>query len=256
MTVLTLISDSGWKDHYLPAVKGFVLSNAAGTNLVDITHGIAPFNVGEAAFVLRNCWRHFPEGTIHLAGVAGGAGNPGRWLAAQVEGQFFVVPDNGFLSLMLDEEPEQVVELKPERDEDLLFPLLKVGSAAAVKLLNGKSLADLGEATQQYLRLANLAPLVEEKMLKGTVIYVDRPGNAIINLRKKDFRQFGKKPFRLYTSRNEYFRRLHQHYHEVPEGEKVAFFNSSGYLEIAINHGNASQLLGLELGKVVLVEFK
>jgi hypothetical protein len=102
----------------------------------------------------------------------------------------------------------------------------------------------------------NLQPVIEKNVIKGSVIYIDSFQNVITNISKDLFSTIQKgRDFILYFRKNESISQLSWHYNEVPEGEKLCLFGISNYLEIAINKGNASGLLGLHLGDIVRVEF-
>ena len=120
MGLLTLLTDFGYRDHYVAALKARLLHLAPTLSVVDISHGVEPYNIAHAVHVLRSVFRDFPAGTTHLIGVsdygasANGAVAAPAWHAAAHEGHYFVAADNGLLALLCDDIPEQLVRLYPE----------------------------------------------------------------------------------------------------------------------------------------------
>ena len=139
----------------------------------------------------------------------------------------------------------------------LHFPLADIFVKAACHLANGGTLAEIGIAVDSVENKMNLHPVIEKNLIKGAVIYIDSFQNVITNVTKEFFNrvQQGRR-FILYFKRNETINHLSWHYNEVPEGEKLCLFGISDHLEIAINKGNASGLLGLNLGDSVIIDFQ
>jgi len=257
MAIITLTTDLGEKDIYQAVIKGSILKLLPDVNIVDITHNVAAFNIQQAAFILKNSFSYFPEDTVHLIGVDTVNNNETRYIAVKYKNHFFVGADNGIFSLMIDQEPEQIVELNLIQDFKFLhFPLADIFVKAACHLAQGGKLEEIGLPVAEFEKKMNLQPVVEKSLIKGGVIYIDSYQNVITNITKDFFNnvQNGRK-FRLSFKRNESIDQLSWHYSEVPEGEKLCLFGISEHLEIAINKGNASGLLGLNLGDSVIIEF-
>lgn len=264
MSILTLTTDLGTKDYYTAALKAAVYSLIPEVRIVDITHHIPAFDLAKAGFVLRNVWREFPTGTIHVIGVDTQWSQRSPFVVVQCEGHYFIGCDNGIFSLILDAEKEaEVYTLRMKGDEDLGFPTKTVFVPAAAAIAGGTPLADLGQKAEHYKVRQAIHPVVEYDNIRGTVIYVDGYGNVITNITRGLFeREVGNKPFSIVLrSGDRDLDRICRSYSEVPEGEKLALFTSGGYLEIAINHGvegsggGASSLLGLREDDIVRVEF-
>lgn len=255
MPVITLLTDLGNKDFYVPLVKGQILSALPNANITDISHEVHPFNIAEAAFILKGCYKAFPTGTVHIIAIDSEQEKEPACILVRAEDQYFITHDSGFISLVLEEEAiEEVINL-PFDAADLVFPSSKIFVPAAVAILEGKKLQTLG-TPGNFVRKANLRPVIEESIIRATVVYIDNFGNAVTNFHISDFERYrGSRPYRIYISRQEYFDKISRHYGEVPEGEKVCLFASNGFLEIAINKGNGSGLLGIKIGKTVLIEF-
>ena len=257
MAIITLTTDLGDKDIYQAALKGSILKLLPGVNIVDITHSVAAFNVQQAAFILKNCFYYFPETSVHLIGIDTVYNTETRYLAVRYKGHYFVGADNGIFSLMFDNDPDEMVEINIMQDLKFLhFPLADIFVKAACHLASGGMLKDIGLPVSTIEKKMNLQPVIEKNVIKGVVIYIDSFQNVITNVTKEFFNkvQQGRR-FTLYFKRNETINHLSWHYNEVPEGEKLCLFGISDHLEIAINKGNASGLLGLTLGDSVIIDF-
>lgn len=255
MPLITLISDWNNKDFYVGMIKGKVLSRVPEASLVDISHEIEPFNLSQAAFVLRNSYPHYPPGTIHLV-LINTEPEPGQAIiAALYEGHYFIGTDNGVFGLLFKSEPEKIVKVPFENME---FPsVLDAYTTAACQLLSGEALEQLGEATETFQKQLPRRAVIEESVINGSVIYIDSYQNAFTNITRDLFDRIGKgRPFEIFLSSNHYrIDKITMRYGEVPVGELVVIFNSLDLLEIAINKGPAVQLLNLMIGSTIRVKF-
>jgi S-adenosyl-L-methionine hydrolase (adenosine-forming) len=258
MAIITLTTDLGDKDIYQAALKGSILKLLPTVNIVDITHSVAAFNVQQAAFILKNSFYYFPEETVHLIGIDTVYNSDTKYLAVRYKNHYFVGSDNGIFSLMFDSEPEEIVEINIMQDLKFLhFPLADIFVKAACHLAGGGKLDEIGLPIENMEKKMNLQPVVEKNMIKGVVIYIDSFQNVITNITKEFFNKIQQgRQFTLSFKRNETINHLSWHYNEVPEGEKLCLFGISDHLEIAINKGNASGLLGLNLGDSVIIDFE
>jgi S-adenosylmethionine hydrolase len=258
MAIITLTTDLGYKDFYQAALKGSILSQLSNANIVDISHDISAFNIPQAAFILRNAFHHFPKGTVHLIGIDSVFNEKTRYLALKYREHYFVGSDNGIFSLLFEEEPAEIVELNIMQDLKYLhFPLSDIFPKAATHLARGGRLKDIGIPVSGVEDRMTLQPVIERDIIRGSVIYIDSFQNIITNITKEIFTRVQlNRDFTLFFKRNESISQLSWHYNEVPEGEKLCLFGISNHLEIAINKGNASGLLGLHLGDIVRIEFQ
>lgn len=257
MAIITLTTDLGYKDFYQAALKGSILTLLPNVNIIDITHNISAFNIPQAAFVLKNAFPYFPKGTVHLIGINSVFDEKTKYLAVNYKGHYFVGSDNGVFSLIFDEHPSEIVELSIMQDLKFLhFPLTDIFAKAACHLAAGGKMKEIGIPVDELEEKVHLQPVIEHNVIKGSVIYIDSFQNVITNISKDLFSKIQQnRDFMLYFRKNESISQLSWHYNEVPEGEKLCLFGISNYLEIAINKGNASGLLGLHLGDIVRVEF-
>jgi S-adenosylmethionine hydrolase len=250
MAIITLTTDLGDKDIYLAALKGSIFKLLPTVNVVDITNSVSPFNVQQAAFILKNSFHYFPEATVHLIGIDTVFNNATKYLAIRYK--------NGIFSLMFNAGPDEVVEITIMQDLKFLhFPLADIFVRAACHLAEGGKLNEIGIPLNSITKKMNLQPIIDRNQIKGSVIYIDSFQNVITNITKEFFNnaQRGRR-FILYFKRNETIHNLSWHYNEVPEGEKLCLFGISDHLEIAINKGNASGLLGLNIGDSVMLDFE
>ena len=248
MAIITLTTDLGHKDFYQSALKGSILSILPDVKMIDITHEIPSFNIARTAFILKNAYPYFPKNSVHLIGINSLFHEGSHYLAMKYKEHYFVGSDNGIFSLLLDgDKPQQLVELNIIQDLRYLhFPLVDILCKAACHLATGGTLLDIGLPIENTIERAAIQPKIESNNITGYVIYVDRFGNVITNISKKLFNSVQKgRNFKLHFKRHEYIDKLSWNYNEVPDGEKLCLFGVSDYLEIAINKGNASQLLGL-----------
>lgn len=258
MAIITLTTDLGNKDIYQAALKGSILKLFPAVNIVDITNSVAAYNIQQAAFILKNSFYYFPDATVHLIGIDTLYNAYTKYLALKYRNHYFVGADNGIFSLMFDNEPEEIVEITIIQDLKFLhFPVADIFVKAACHLAKGGNLSAIGLPGNSIEKKMNLHPVIEKNLIKGAVIYIDSFQNVITNITKDFFStvQQGRR-FVLSFKRNETINHLSWHYNEVPEGEKLCLFGISDHLEIAINKGNASGLLGLNLGDSVIIEFE
>jgi len=258
MAIITLTTDLGDKDIYQAALKGSILKLLPTVNIVDVTNSVAAYNIQQAAFILKNSFYYFPDATVHLIGIDTLFNTGTRYLALKYKNHYFVGADNGIFSLMFDHDPEEIVEINIMQDLKFLhFPLADIFVKAACHLAKGGTLTEIGLPVNDIEKKMNLQPVIEKNLIKGVVIYIDSFQNVITNITKEFFNHVQQnRRFTLSFKRNETINHLSWHYNEVPEGEKLCLFGISDHLEIAINKGNASGLLGLGLGDSVIIDFE
>lgn len=259
MHIVTLTSDWNESDYYIGSLKGRILSCTPEANIQDINHNIKPFNIAQAAFVVRNCFRNFPEGTIHIIAVNSEPANEASLLAARIDKHYFLFADNGIPGLIARSEDIEVVRLSiDEKQADAGFTALSVFAGAACALIAGKKLEDLGPVVSEFKVSVRLRPTIEAQTIIGSVVYIDSYENAITNISKELFERVGKgQSFQILVQSKHYIiERISTTYSEVDPGDLVAIFNSAGLLEIAVRNGNASNLLKLNENSSVRIEFQ
>lgn len=257
MSLISLTTDMGNSGFYVASVKAAILKALPGATIVDVTHSIKPFHISAAAFTLKNVYKQFPEGSIHLVSVDALNSPHSRVLAIQTEGYYFIGPDNGLFSLVFPNPPVEVYEISiPADPAALAFVAKDIMVKVAVHIANGGNLAEIGKAYKNYLQLTAWQPIYNDVSIRTSVVYVDEYGNCIFNLEKALFEQVSRgRKFEIDVKRNP-IETIAKTYNDVGGGELVALFTGSGLLEISINRGNISELLGLKEGDSVLITFE
>ena len=258
MGIITLTTDLGLVDSYVASVKGAVLKEIPDSTIVDITHEIPSFDLQKCAFVLRNCYGDFPEGSIHIVGVDSESNVDTPHVAIFANGHYFIGADNGVFSLIFDNPPEKVVELSISQDTDrITFPTKDVFVKAAAHIARGGTLEVIGTVKQELAVRTAFRAVSENNIIRGIATYIDHYGNVITNINESLFKEFGKgRPFKILFRSAEYeIDVISKAYSSVVDGERVALISSTGYIEIAINKANASKLFGINRGDIIRIEF-
>ena len=254
MAVITFTSDFGYTDHYVAAVKARIITHAPQTTIVDITHAVEPFNIPQAEYVLGSVFSEFPEGTVHLVAVDTHGSRKGRFHAARYKGHYFLLADNGLLSLLTEGRPDKVVELSTD-GQLYPFPAKELLAPAAAFLAKGGDMDVLGEPTQNFRKLLNRQLRLLDHSITGHVIHVDRYGNLITDITREciDTIAHG----RTYTIHfgRETIGKINPTYNQVDEGDCCCIYNSQNQLCIGINKGHAAELLGLGFDSQIDVRF-
>ncbi len=260
MSILTLTTDWNSEDFYIGLFKGKLLSRCPTLNIVDITHRISSFNTTQAAFILRNSYHHFPSDTIHVIFINSEPSEKNPFLIVKSNSHYFIGTDNGIFDLIIMDPPELIVNIYSKiKNSDLYsYSAFDIFTDAACALLSGKEAASLGEVSTDYIRRTPFRATIEENVITGKVIYIDSYMNAITNITKELFERLRMdRDFEIYVQSRHYkITSINRFYHQSPVGELLAIFNSAGLLEIAINSGNAAQLLNLDSNSVVRIVFK
>lgn len=257
MPIITLISDWGEKDHYIGAVKGAILTRIPDATIIDISHQIPPFDIEQAAFVLKNAYPDFPVGTIHIIGVSTEESDKFGHTAIELNGHFFIGNDNGVFTLLTGNRPEKIIELAITQDSDYFtFSTRDRFVKAAAHLAQGYPIEKLGTPKERLTEKLLLKPVIDSSLIKGHVIYIDRYENVFTNITEPQFREVQKSRGFSINFRTYAITKISKSYTDVAPGEIVALFGSTGYLEIAINQGNAAGLLGLDFKDMIRIEFE
>ncbi len=248
MPIITFTSDIGLQDFIPGAVKGQLYQANKDFQVVDITHLLSPFNYPQAAYVCRNAIKNFPEGSFHLIIINLFEEKPEHLLLAEHNGHYIGCADNGLLTMILEELPQKVVALPLEKTQQKnIIYCTNIFAKAFNELLAGKTLEEVGNASVSIQVKNPLRPMLGNNWIEGQIIFVDNFENVVVNISKDEFEAQRKgRSFTIVFKRDEVIDKISETYADVPEGEKLALFNSAGYLEIAINKGNAAGLFGLQ----------
>ncbi len=248
MPIVTLTSDIGVQDFMSGAIKGQLLQQNQNFNIVDITHSVAPFNYPQAAYICRNAIRNFPKGSFHLVLLNLFDDRSNHLLMIEHDGYFIGCADNGLITMILEETPQKMVALEMEKSSPKnTLSCIRVFAKAIDEIASGKKIEDVGDNSVSIKVKNPLRPRLGDNWIEGQIIFVDNFENVVVNIHKDEFEEQRKgRKFSIVFKRGEVIDKVSENYADVNEGEKLAHFNSAGYLEISLNKGNAAGLLGLQ----------
>jgi S-adenosyl-L-methionine hydrolase (adenosine-forming) len=258
--IITLTTDYGTNDHLVGTVKGVILKINPDVTIVDITHHVTPYDLLDGALAIGSAFSYFPPRTIHVVVVDPGVGTDRRPILATADNQYFVAPDNGVLSLVYERDPNTVVrhataEHYYHQPVSKTFHGRDVFAPVAAWLSKGWQTAAMGEEITDFKRFGLPKPKAADGVTKGVVMRVDSFGNLITNFRQEDLpadvAQGAKINFQIGTHS---VSRLVETFANANTSEPIAYFGSSGYVEIAVNKGNAAKMLGLGRGAAVTLQ--
>jgi S-adenosylmethionine hydrolase len=261
--IITLTTDYGTDDHLVGTVKGVILKINPEVTIVDITHHVTPFDLLDGALAIGAAYAYFPPKTIHVVIVDPGVGTERRPLLVSGQNQYFIAPDNGVLSLVYEREHNNVVVRHANAEHYYLQPLSKtfhgrdVFAPVAAWLSKGWQTASMGDEIKDYKKMALPRPKPGEAGVKGLVLKIDSFGNLVTNFRAEDLSGAAQNGGGLKMQVGTHtVSRLVDTFARGKAGEAVAYIGSSGYLEIAINKGNASRTLSAGRGAPVVLSQK
>jgi len=253
--LITLTTDFGLSDHFVGVMKGVILGIQPAAQIVDISHGVRPFEITDGAFTIAQAYRCFPKKTIHVVVVDPGVGSARRPLLAEMAGQYFVAPDNGVLSMVFAREQPKVRHITAERY--FLHPVSRtfhgrdVFTPVAAHLASGVTPAQFGKRIEDYLCASFDKPAHTGKHTwTGVILKADHFGNLATNFHIDQFPSLRTHAFSLNAGLQS-ITRLALTFSECAPGELFAIVGSSGYLEVAASQGSAAEALGCGAGSPV-----
>jgi hypothetical protein len=255
--IIALVSDFGTSDHYAGTMKGVILGICPDAELVDISHDIPPHDVVTAAVELAASYKYFPSGTIFLTVIDPGVGSARRGLAAETADHKFVAPDNGVLSAVFQETaPKRVVELTERRYARPTVSRTFEGrdrfAPAAAWLSKGIQLSALGRPLSDYRLIDLPRPTLEDSVLRGAVVRIDRFGNVVTNLDRRSCEKFtGGVGGLTLTVGGRTISRIVSTFADIAPDEIGALFGSTDHLECAAASASAADALGVAVGDPV-----
>lgn len=255
MPIVTLTSDFGLNDYYVALIKGAMLCENPNLNIVDITHNINNYDIVQAAFILKNSYESFPKGTIHILSVNSFHDKKRKFLAIRHNEHYFIGPDNGVFSLLFDETPEDIYKL--DFINKGTFPLKTVFAKAVGHISREMPFNEVGIPVAEIVERITFQPVIGPSQIRGAVIHIDRYENVVVNISRKLFEQvWEKRDYEISFRRNDPINKIFNNYYDVPIGETLCRFNSADFLEISINMGKASSMLGLKIEDTVQIDFR
>jgi len=257
---LTLLTDFGIQDHFVGVMKGVISNISPQTKIIDISHKVRPQNVAHGARMLASALPYFPVGTVHVAVVDPGVGTDRRAIAAQIGVHFFVAPDNGLLTSILEEAEKsgkdiEIVKLDQSKywlpNPSKSFHGRDIFAPVGAHLANGLPLSNLGEKITNPVRLDMTQPKPNQNGWIGEVVMVDVFGNLSTNLSPD---MMGQNPEDLVVKiKGETIQGLTEAFGNAQPGELIATIDSSAALAISVVNGDASKRLDADIGTQVEV---
>jgi len=281
MSIITLTTDYGTKDHFVGALKGKILTEYSEATIIDISHDIDPFNTAEASYIIGAAYKSFPKGTVHLIGVDAELNKENQHIAIQWNDHYFIAADNGILGMLTQKiVPQKMVAINIHDRLPVEATDLDVFVTVACHIAKGGLLNVIGKEITAIKQATELQPVVsaDKNSIKGYVIYIDHFGNVVTNISKQLFLDVAKgRPYEIPTmqrhnqKKQSPIKNIWAKYSDIAsasnygiknyEGDKLAIFNEAGFLEIAIfrsnpsNVGSASSLLGIGYRDVITINF-
>lgn len=275
MSIITLTTDYGLKDHFVGALKGKILSEYSEAKIIDISHDIDPFNTVEASYTISASYDSFPKGTVHLIGVDMESNKENQHIVMQWNDHYFIAADNGILSMLSQKiVPQKMVAINIHDRLASDAADLDVFVKVACHLAKGGLMNVIGKEINSIKQVTDLQAVLaaDGTSLKGHVIYIDHFGNVVTNISKKYFIEVAKgRPYEI-VLKTKNIKTILPNYSAIAssdkypiksyEGEKLAIFNEAGFLEIAIFRsnpskvGSANSLLGLNYRDVINIVFR
>ena len=276
MSIITLITDFGNKDHFVAKIKGDIYSSYDKAKIVDISNNVSPFNIMEAAYILENSYKSFPENSVHIIDVDSEKTVEKKHIVISLDNHFFISADNGILSILCQNiNPEKIFEITINDELNEIDSSSKIFSQVACHLAKGGKPELIGKVITEIKSVKNLKPFINEDLsqIVSSVIYIDNFGNVVTNLKRDVFEEIRKGRSFEISVRNYKFKKIYDKYTDIvnydvrlnqrnDEGKGMVVFNSSDFLQISIyrsnpqNVGTASSLMGLKIYDSVTVTFK
>lgn len=264
MSIITLLTDFGTEDEYVGLMKGVILTINPRATIVDITHRIGSQDVVQAAFTIYTSYRYFPAGSVHLVVVDPGVGTGRHLLALEMRKHIFIAPDNGTLTLLMDE-ADITSLIRLTNSDFFLTPVSRtfhgrdIFAPVGAHLSKGVEFSKLGPEMDPHeaVRLDDLtARLLENGEIIGKIIAIDHFGNLISNVAMRQLARYGQTGTltRLKIKIGSHIiHGLTETYESGGSNTPLALIGSRGYLEIAVNCGNAARTLKAHRGDTVRV---
>lgn len=258
--IITLTTDYGTNDHLVGVMKGVVLSINPDAHIVDITHGVIPYDVLDGALTIGQAYKYFPPKTIHVVVVDPGVGTTRRPILVASDQHYLVAPDNGVLSSVYDQTEALygwhiTAEHYFRNPVSSTFHGRDIFAPVAAWLSKSWQTASFGEPITDFVRFAIPKPKAAGNTIKGIVLRIDAFGNLMTNFTTQDVPAFaaadGKFTIRAGTAQ---ISKVLPTFAQGAAGEPIGVIGSSGYLEISVNKGNAARTLGLARGAEVTVD--
>jgi len=259
--IITLMTDFGCRDSYVGSMKGVILSINPDIRIVDISHEISPFNIASAAYMLATYYSLFPPGTVHTAVVDPGVGGDRAPLAVSLAGYYFILPDNGLLTMVMDacKATPRARRIENElliRDKvSATFHGRDIFAPAAARIATGFPFDEIGHQIIRPQVLEQAVASVSANTISGAVVHIDRFGNYVTNITEEHLGGFEGPPVLVRLGAFSIMG-MSRTFSDKEKGELLAYVGSTGYLEIAVSGGSACDVVGLPAGAEVVVRWR
>ena len=275
MSIITLTTDYGNKDYSVSELKAKIYNEITDVRIVDVSHNISPFNLTEAAYIIKSAYRHFPKGSIHIIGIESDLTPENAHIAMKFDDNYFIGADNGVFSMIIgDFKADSMVEINIHKNYNYTITANDVFVKIATHISRDGKLEVIGKKIDLIKEIKDIKPVVssDNNQIIGSVIYIDNYGNVVTNITQNIFDKIAKsRPFTIYA-RNVKFDKIFNNYsdaidYSIPkdkreeDGKKIALFNNLGYLELSIYKsnpstvGSASTLFGLGYRDQISIHF-
>lgn len=275
MSIITLTTDFGLKDHFVGALKGKIITTFPEAVIIDISHEIDLFNTFEASYCIAAAYKNFPKGTVHIIGVDSERNETTPHIAMEWDDHYFICADNGILSSLTHKKVAQkivAINIHDRLHSDATD--MDVFTTVACHIARGGLLNVVGKEIQELKPINEALATVSDdgKTIKGSIIYIDHFGNCVTNISKKFFSEialgrnfeigFHNKKISSINKQYGDFKTSEKFNLRYFEGERLALFNENDYLEIAVyksvskTNSSAHTLLGLKFRDTVTIQFK
>jgi S-adenosylmethionine hydrolase len=246
MPIITLSTDIGQQDFIVGAFKGQLLSVIPEATITDITHYLPLDNFAHAAYICKNAFKFYPKNSLHIILVNVFDEATTHFVVCNYNQQYIICPNNGILSMITETIPDNTVVL-PMVNATNMIQITEQIANTATTILHKNSLDTIGTKGLKIVEKQMMKPTIGTDWIEGQILFIDNFGNAIINITKEVFeKERRERNYKIVCKRNEILTSLSTNYSYVNEGNFLAWFNAAGYLELAINKGNAAELFGLE----------
>lgn len=249
MAIITLTTDIGTNDFIAGAIKGQLLQAAPGVTISDITHQLSPYNYLQAAYICNGAFRYYPDETIHIVFIQLFEEPLTHVLMAQYNKQYIICPDNGILTMITGQRPDRVFALAiPAASSMGVLYVMEKLVVLCKQLIDHKHPGELCAPFEKFIEKYPPRSTAGDDWVDCQIIYVDKFENVVINITQQEFEEYRKgRSFKIVLpSRNDtQIEEIVSNYSDVKQSDKVAWFNSAGYLELAVKNGNIAGLFGL-----------
>lgn len=260
--IITLTTDWGYRDFFVGKVKGKLLTYIPGVQIIDITHGIDPYKLSSAIFVVKQACMEYPQGTIHIIDVKSSQSKDNPFIVAKRNGQYYICTDNGLPHAIFGDSVEDIVVIDniPQESSFYTFAALDLFCKVAAMIAHGAQLSDLGFTPEKLCTITPYNNTHNGNELTTYIAYIDSYGNADLNITYEDFeRERKNRPFEVWVHEMR-IKNISHSYIDVNESgnHRTALLltvSSTGMLQLALREGSAEQLLGIRERESIQIKF-